>query len=92
MGELCEYEPIIDPDTSTTVSLDFGWNIADDGINVESFAGSTKIIDDIPLESIMLKIPSDTPPTDIDANDPVDLTTVLPNFRVQVMGGYRYIS
>lgn len=79
---LLDYEPLIDPDTSYTTKIAFGYD--EDGSMVR-----TKIVDDVPLHSIQLRPNNTELPTDNNEEDPIDLTNILPLYRAIVQTGRR---
>ena len=87
------YQPVIDPDTSTTVSFVFDFETADDGlgnITITDTLLRSKIIDDIPLESLQFRPVDGNSPLDIEnVGAEIDLTTQLPFYTIKVTTGRR---
>lgn len=85
MGELCEWERIYDAE-GLHAKLTFDWEKDENGVVVD-FSGESYQIDLNPLHAIQLRPDQVNLPVDTDEVAPVDLTTNLPSFRVQIIGG-----
>ena len=87
--DLQEWEPILDPDTSTIAVFNMGYEAVDDGLGGFTSGDPlmrTKIIDDIPLTEIQLRPSLDIP---LDITTIEDLTNKLPFYRAVVNIGRR---
>ena len=90
---LSYYQPIIDPDTSSTVKFTFGYDSEDDGLGNITLTDPTmrsKQIDDTPLEAIQFRCNALEIPVDIENElTPLDLSTNLPYVKYVVNVGRR---
>lgn len=82
------YEPIIDNDTSTVITYDFGYE-ENGGGSWRRITLRTKIIDDTPIEKLLfVPVEGDTP-VDVENDTAVDLSTNLPYYKIKVNAGRR---
>ena len=93
LPEVSYYQPIIDPETSQTVTFTFGFDEVDDGLGNITLTDTvlrSKIIDDIPLDSIQFRPVEGSLPVDKEnVTTPVDLTNSLPFYVIKVTTGRR---
>lgn len=93
LPNLSYYQPIEDPESGQTVTWTFDYDVGTDELGDPILTDTTlrtKIIDDIPIESIQLRpVDSNVIPVDIENVAPIDLSTKLPMYKCVIVAGRR---